>query len=195
MSEATNDTPALVAVTTALLSNRDLATVLERVLSGEQEPVEMAFRDRTRVRRASRLVASLLPPQRPILGRAPGPASAWVRRTTAPRRAAYALAAARRLASREPDVDAERRYLAQHLAAERARDEAAAHADLLVVRYGPVLGWHARRDSITDATCAQLHGGNFRAARPPAAGLPGTLHGGACRCRAGPPFPGGRLLV
>jgi hypothetical protein len=197
-----DDAPALVAVTTALLADdpAQLEAVLVAVLSGEEEPVELAFRDRTRVRAAARLAASMLPPQRPLLGRAAGPASAWVRRTSAPRRAAYALAAARRLAAREPDVDAERRYLAAHLAAERGRADAALRADAMVARFGPVLGWHAKQpfDALTSPGCRQRHGQNFSPARPPIVegrpALPGMVHP-SCRCSPGPPWPGGRLLA
>lgn len=200
MPTASADQTALVALTTAILAGRDLEAVLERILSTEEVPdVELAFRDRSRVRKASKLAASLLPPQRPLLGRSAGPAGLWVRRTSPARRAAYALAAARRLAAREPDVDAERRFLAQHLAAERGRSEAATQVDGEFARYGPVLGWRAKqpRDALTSPGCAQAHGQNFHAMRPPIVegtpSLPGTVHP-ACRCTAGPPWPSAGLL-
>ncbi len=171
--------------------------VLVRFLEAEPEPVELAFRDRTRVRRAARLVTSLLPPERPLLGRAAGPASAWVRRTSMPRRASYALAAARRLAARE-DIDVEQRYLGQHLAAERGRAEAALQTDEMVLRYGPVLGWRARLDEITSPGCRAAHRSNFRPMPPPVVegrpALPGMVHPN-CRCEATAPWPQARLLA
>lgn len=202
---STADQAALVALTTAILSGRDLEAVLIAILAGEEEPPEVeqtdfAFRDRTRVKRAARLATSLLPPERPLLGRSGGPASLWVRRTGPARRAAYALAAARRLAVREPDVDAERRHAAAHLAAERGRREAAADADRLVAAHGPVLGWYAKRpkDEASSAGCWAAHGGNWHVGRPPIIegkpSIPGTVHP-SCRCRSGPPFPGGTLLA
>ena len=190
---------ALVAVTTALLDGRDVRAVLERVLAVEDMPaVELAFRDRSRVRRAAQLAASLLPPQRPLLGQSTGPAGRWVRRTTAPRRAAYVLAAARRLAVAEPDLEAERRHLASHLAAERARADAAGRVDMMASLHGPVLGWRAVQDAVTTPGCRSAHGRNFLAARPPLIegrpSYPGTQHGGACRCEAVAPYPGAGLL-
>ncbi len=192
---ASSPDPALVAVLTAMLSGQDLAPILEHVLSQEQEPVaDFAFRDRKRVKAAAKLAASLVPPERPLLGQSSGPAGRWVRRTAGARRAAYALAAARRLATLEPDLKAERRYLAQHLAAERARVEAALNVDSNATVYGPVLGWYARQDNRTDPVCRALHGSNFLQSSPPAEGYPGTLHGGSCRCVSGPAFSGGTLV-
>lgn len=189
----TDDAP-LIAVLTAMLSGHDLASILEHVLSQEDDPIDFAFRDRTRVKAAAKLAASLLPPERPLLGQSTGPAGRWVRRTSTARRAAYVLAAARRLAAREADLQAERRYLAQHLAAERARVESAAKVDADGTRYGPVLGWYAILDDRTDPICRALAGHNFLASAPPAQGWPGTLHGGTCRCSSGPAFPQGELL-
>lgn len=89
-------------------------------------------------------------------------------------------------------VARERAYLAAH---ERARvrrmdaaEDVAAAADL----WGPILGWYTHRDDRTTAECVAADGTNFRAAFPPVIGWPGTLHGGTCRCRPGPPHPGGR---
>jgi hypothetical protein len=189
------DTAALVALTTALLNGNDIEAVLAHVLAGEDELVtDFAFRDRTKVRKAARLAASLLPPERPLLGQSTGPAGRFIRRTSVARRAAYILAAARRMAVAEPDLEAERRYLAQHLSAERGRDEAAARVDQASSLYGPIVGWVSRKDDRVTPECAAAAGWNFRAAKPPVIGYPGTLHGSTCRCVAGPPFPGGRLL-
>jgi len=125
------------------------------------------------------------------------PASAFVDRSGVVRRAQYIASAARRYME-APDartwVGAERRYLAQHLDAGRARREAAGKVDEAAARFGPVLGWHAVMDGATTPECRAAHSKNFAAARPPAIGYPSTLHGGACRCRPGPPWPHGEML-
>lgn len=125
------------------------------------------------------------------------PASAFVDRTAVVRRAQYIVAAAQRY-MQAPDkrawMDAERRYLAQHLDAGRARREAAGKVDEAAARFGPMLGWYAVLDGATTPECRAAHGKNFAAARPPAIGYPSTLHGGACRCRPGPPWPHGETL-
>ncbi len=194
--------PAIVAVLTAILSDADVEAVLAHVLSQQGEPVaDFAFRDRSRVKKAARIAAAMLQPVRAITGQGTGPASHWVRRTSPARQAAFVLASARRLAAqgRKPDLKAERRYMGQHLAAERARFEAAARVDRDSATLGPLLGWYAKQDEITDPICRALHGSNFRAALPPLVegwpAYPGTLHGGACRCVAGAPFPRGPLLA
>jgi len=194
--------PALVAVTTAILSGGDLESVLSHVLSLEEEPqgtADFAFRDRARVKRAARLASRLLAPNRRTSeGRSTGPAGEWTRRTLPVRQASYLLAAARRLAVDEPDVEAERRFLAQHLTAETKRVQAAGEVDRMVTTHGRVLGWHAVRDEITTPGCRAAHGRNFLASAPPniegRPAYPGTLHGGACRCRAVAPWPQGALL-
>jgi hypothetical protein len=133
-----------------------------------------------------------------------GPALAHTRRTGMPRRAAYLLAAARRL-NQGGDVEAERRYLGQHLDAERSRVEASQRVDRASAEHGPVLGWKARMDDITTAACRAANGADFQADHPPRlprtedghelVGFPGTLHGGSCRCIPGPPWGSGRMLV
>lgn len=129
-----------------------------------------------------------------------GPAVRHLARTASPRRAAYLVAAAKRLDAGRRDgtptvaLRAERRYLAQHLAAERTRAEAARRIDRAAAQWGPTLGWFAKGDSRTTLECARAHGADFSALRPPAIGWPGTLHGGACRCRPGPPWNSGRRL-
>lgn len=132
-----------------------------------------------------------------------GPAVGHLARTASPRRAAYLLAAARRLqdatgegpAAFEAAARAERRYLSQHLVAESVRAEAAARVDRAATVFGPVLGWVSRQDRRVTLECYRAHGRNFSALRPPAIGWPGTLHAGACRCVPGPPWPGGTMLT
>lgn len=198
---ATTDA-ALVAVTTAILSGEDIEAVLAHVLSQEEEPepvADFAFRDRARVKRAARLASRLIAPNRLTPeGRSTGPAGEWTRRTYPARQAAYLLAAGRRLAVETPDMTAERRYLAQHLGAETSRVQAAIVVDRLATVHGRVLGWQAVMDDVTTPGCRAADGRNFLAAAPPFIegfpAYPGTLHGGACRCQAVPPFPQASLL-
>lgn len=101
--------------------------------------------------------------------------------------------------------ETERRHLAQHLNAERARADAAERVDEQAAIYGGVLGWKARMDERTTKACRAAHGKNFNAGRPPTlpgveegeriTGYPGMPHGGACRCVPAPPFAGAELLV
>lgn len=122
-----------------------------------------------------------------------GPASGHVARTEAAFQAAYISEASKRL-TLNGNIDAERRYLAQHLDAARRRREAAETVDRVASRFGPVLGWYAVNDRRTTAFCKAASGHNFHAARPPRIGYPGSLHGGACRCVPGPPHPGAALV-
>lgn len=139
-----------------------------------------------------------------------GDAVRHVVRTGVARRAAYLVAAGRRLSEAEEQgtptvaLRAERRYLAQHLAAERTRVQAAGRVDVAAAEHGPILGWYAKQDAITSRACRRAHGRNYRADRPPVlpaseeghrvVGFPGTPHGGACRCVPGRPWPGGVLM-
>jgi hypothetical protein len=120
----------------------------------------------------------------------PGSAQAWVEATAAPRRAAYLLAAARRHAV--VPADTEQRWMAQHLAAERARQEAAGRVDTIAGLVGTTIGWYSVMDLRTTAGCREMHGANFEVAQPPTVegrpAYPGAVHG-ACRCRPGPPHP------
>lgn len=122
-------------------------------------------------------------------------AGGWVNRTLPARQAAYLLSAIRRLAEDPEDEPAERRYLRQHLNAERARREAAAKVDKAAEQWGPVLGWRSVRDERVTPECRAADGRNFSATRPPLIGYPGTLHGGTCRCFATAPWPDAEMLV
>lgn len=121
------------------------------------------------------------------------PALHAMQRTAATRRARYILAAARRLATGEP-IAAERRLFNAHLAAERRRQDAARAVDAAAARYGPILGWNSEKDERTTPACREAHGQNFLAAKPPAIGWPGTLHGGNCRCIPVAPWSQALLL-
>lgn len=133
-----------------------------------------------------------------------GLAQAHIARTSTPRRAAYIVSAARRLAG-GGSLAQERTYLGQHVGAERARVSAAQKVDGAAAQFGPVLGWRATNDQATTKACAAAHRHNFTADHPPTlpgvedgvriVGYPGTPHGGACRCVPVPAWPGATLLA
>lgn len=130
-------------------------------------------------------------------------------------RAAYILAAARRINERlsaaGSDSDARRaaladalkaeaRYAAQQqqaqdnrLSAAQAVDQAAARVGKTAPGGAKLLGWHAVMDARTSAECADANGRNFPADRPPLIGWPGAVHP-HCRCKPGKPFAGARLV-
>lgn len=133
-----------------------------------------------------------------------GAAQAHIARTSYPRRAAYIVSAARRFDA-GGTLEVERRYLEQHMGAERARVEAASKVDRAAAEHGPILGWKARLDAATTKACRAASGKNFDSRRAPTlpeveegervTGYPGTPHGGVCRCVAVPPYPGATLLA
>lgn len=88
----------------------------------------------------------------------------------------------------------ERPYWQAHERARRRRMDAALEVADAADLYGPTLGWHTHMDDRTTPECANADGHNFRADMAPVIGWPGTLHGGTCRCRPGPPFPGARTV-
>lgn len=124
------------------------------------------------------------------------------------RRAAYLVAATKRIEaelavarakgrSLEQAAQAakvtEERYFAQHYAASSQRMSAASKIDALRERYGDTLGWRAKLDSHTTPECAAANGKNFSALRPPAIGWPGFAHV-RCRCYPTKPFRNGEIL-
>lgn len=120
------------------------------------------------------------------------------RRLEAYFRAAYIINAAKRLtaavkAGQAPNdaLRGERRFWRMHEQARKRRMAAvkviADKADL----YGDLLGWYTIRDGHETPECKAAAGSNFRLSDPPAIGLPGTLHGGTCRCEGGPPHARG----
>lgn len=115
-------------------------------------------------------------------------------------RAAFIRNSARRMsvrmrggASPADAVAAERRYWAMHEQARRSRQDAANEVAQASAKYGrtdagvPLLGWYTHKDDRVTPECAAAEGANFRADVMPMIGWPGTLHGGTCRCRPGPP--------
>lgn len=112
-------------------------------------------------------------------------------------RAAYLLAAVRRLSTGGTLAD-EQRYAGQHLAAQKARAGAAAAVDATVGRTGTVtLTWRARMDSRTSDGCRTVDGTVFRVDAPPVVEgrrcYPGQVHV-YCRCVAEPGTSGVRLV-
>jgi hypothetical protein len=137
-----------------------------------------------------------------------GPATMAMERQNLQRRAAFVVAAARRIGSDivaahsqgrsaanalAVSISRERRFYAQHLLASWQRSRAGAQVDGEAMSRGLLLGWHTVRDTRTSAECRQADGRNFYADHMPAIGYPGSVHP-HCRCRAGAPFPGARLL-
>lgn len=109
-------------------------------------------------------------------------------------RAAYVLAASRRVRaalkagrSARAAMVPEQRYFEQHLQAMQKRKDAATTTDRLAGRYGAKLGWHATLDSSTSPECRQANGRNFNVGERPAIGYPGSVHP-SCRCKPGRPF-------
>lgn len=117
---------------------------------------------------------------------APGPVENRVAVHEALYRARYLVNAAQRLKG-GASFEQERAFAQQHIGAQAARAEAARKVDQAALTHGPLLGWYAVMDSSTDPICRNANGKNFNALDPPKIGLPGTLHGGMCRCRAGAP--------
>lgn len=137
-----------------------------------------------------------------------GPATMAMERANLQRRAAFVVAAARRIGSDivaahsqgRPAATAlavslkrERRFYAQHLIATWQRSQAGARTDSAAMTYGLLLGWHTVRDTRTSADCLAADGKNFYADHMPLIGYPGSVHP-HCRCLPGAPYPGGRLL-
>jgi Phage Mu protein F like protein len=138
-----------------------------------------------------------------------GPATRNTVQVNMLRRAQFAVAAARRITTagiravshNESAVQAiakaataERHYYGQHLIASWNRMRSAAAVDTAASTYGLLLGWRTVLDSHTSPECRAANGLNFRADIMPRIGYPGSVHP-HCRCYAGRPVPGARLLA
>lgn len=137
-----------------------------------------------------------------------GSATLNASRTNLIRRAQFALNASKRLTRDVFDARArgegirtalaagmarERRYFGQHRDAIWQRSMAAMNVDMAARDYGDLLGWRTVLDSRTSADCRAANGKNFYASSPPLIGYPGSVHP-HCRCYAGPPRIGARML-
>jgi hypothetical protein len=191
-----------------------LAAALSSVLSSALTP-EQALGMTLRYFRVARISpAAMLPALQLVMSMplertgASGPASLEAIRLNTLRRAQYAVMAARRLTSSiltarsrgltardavAQAIPAERRYFGQHIEAAWVRARAAAQVDSAAADFGPVLGWNTVRDRRTSPECRAAGGKNFRADVMPAIGWPGAVHN-HCRCYAGPPVPGARMI-
>lgn len=132
-----------------------------------------------------------------------GPAELAERAEGATWRAAYMLAASKRIDARisagmsvQDAAAAETPFFNAHRAAQARRLESARAVDAAASLYSPdtaLLGWNASLDTRTTPDCAWANGKNFYATRRPVFGWPGSVHPN-CRCVAGPAYPGARLL-
>lgn len=121
---------------------------------------------------------------------AQGPAARLVAAGEPTYRAAYLLAAARRVRASmaagktlEEALAVEQRFTLAHLAAQDNRARAAAAVDKAAATHrSGLLGWKAVMDSRTSAECRAANGRNFSLLSPPAIGYPGSVHVN-CRCR------------
>lgn len=147
------------------------------------------------------MLVLLLAQSKPMdYGTASGVAIAQSARTEVLFRAAYVLAASRRVLSalktgstHRAAMEPEKRYFEQHLGAMRKRMDSAALADRRARLYGAKLGWHATLDSRTSPECKEAHGRNFNIGERPAIGYPGAVHP-HCRCKPGRPFNTSRTV-
>lgn len=88
----------------------------------------------------------------------------------------------------------ERYWHGLHVEAMRARERARVAADREARLWGAILGWYGIDDASTTLDCREVLGKNFDVRRPPARGIPGTVHG-KCRCWAGPPHAGAEVIA
>jgi hypothetical protein len=75
------------------------------------------------------------------------------------------------------------------------RARAAGQIDMAAATHGNLLGWYTKRTKTTTPECLAADKHNFYVTRPPKIGLPGIGPHAGCRCEAGPPWPGGKLLA
>jgi hypothetical protein len=88
---------------------------------------------------------------------------------------------------------AERKNLDAHVKERRRRTAADDAVEAARRLYGDVLSWNLGPTDNHCPVCTARDGNNFRADSPPDGELPGAAHP-HCRCFAGPPNPGGRML-
>jgi hypothetical protein len=199
--DAAADAAAVTAIATALVGAASALAAL--ALLGGSALVTWKV-SRGAMRAALEVVMAMPPEQTGVAGSATMNAS----RTNLIRRAQFALAAARRLTkdmiearSRgESTLKAlaagmarERRYFGMHRDAIWQRAQAAMQVDMAAWTWGDMLGWNTVLDSRTSADCRAANGANFRASSVPLIGYPGSVHP-HCRCYAGPPRIGARML-
>lgn len=146
-------------------------------------------------------------PQLPMIGL--GPAQKAMLETNAYRRAAYVIAAIKRITASLSDAAStgesqaealaaarqrETRYFNQHVQADAQRVLAGSKIDALASSHGELLGWYAKNDSRTTQECRDADGKNFYADTPPDIGYPGVVHL-HCRCEPGKPHRNAAVLA
>ena len=198
------------------LDDPDLAVAVAAVLAGgvvTLSPVIAGLAAKHALTRAelaalSGILADVTAHPPPLTG-VIGPASQQVASMNAARRAAYVVAASKRVkaagqaasaagkpvrAAMAAQRDTEKRYYAAHQAAMWQRAAAAGRVDMEAAVHGRLLGWYAvKGDKKTTPECLAADGCNFYVDNPPEIGLPGIVHVN-CRCFPGPAHPGGQLL-
>lgn len=135
-----------------------------------------------------------------------GAAGQYASRVNTARRAAFVMAAARRMQDaigrarslHQPglitdQLRAERRYYGQHLVTSWGREQAAAKIDSMSMIHGRLLGWYTVHTPTTTPECAAADRHNFLVDTQPPIGWPGMAHPG-CRCYPGAPIPGAALV-
>lgn len=90
----------------------------------------------------------------------------------------------------EEALHKEEAHFEKQRAAETKRYEATSETQQASASYGVELGWYATLDSRTDPSCRAANGHNFNVVTGTPIGYPGGVHL-FCRCKPGPPFPGG----
>jgi hypothetical protein len=190
----------VTAVGTALLS----APTVPLAMAGLSAGVLASLRIPRQAMAAALKITMDFPPG---LTGAYGAATITSERTNNLRRSQFVISAAKRIGadiiaarSRNQSISAalgasvqrERRFYAQHLMATWQRSQAGAQVDSAAMTYGSLLGWHAA-DRHASPECLAADGKNFYADHMPLIGYPGAVHP-HCRCQAGSPFPGARLL-
>jgi hypothetical protein len=197
---AGQDAAAVAVIATALVSAVTAAAALSAVAA--------LLRPRKIDRRAMLVALTVVMEMPPEQTGAVGSATLNASRTNLIRRAQFALNASRRLTSDVVEARSrgegirqalaagmarERRYFGQHRDAIWQRAQAAMNVDMAAWNYGDLLGWRTVLDSRTSADCRAANGANFYASSPPLIGYPGSVHP-HCRCYAGPPRIGARML-
>ena len=198
------DDALIAAIIAAFLAAHTVHAIFSRL----RGPVTRSGISGAAMKAAAALVLTM--PQQPMEGT--GPATRWAVRTNTLRRAAYTLAAMRRIdraidearAQGEPVNDAisaalvtERRYFAMHVAADHHRLAATAAVDGMAATHGNLLGWRTVRDKNVTAGCLDADGKSFRVDDPPIVeghpSFPGTVHA-LCRCRPARPRLGAPIM-
>lgn len=199
-----SDDALIAAIIAAFLALHTTHAIVSRL----RKPFARAGIGSSALKAAVAIVLAM--PEQPLEGT--GPATRFAVRTNTLRRASFVLAAVRRLqkaaddarAQGEPaiaalmqQVQAERRFFAQHVAASQHRLAATSAVDGMAGTYGNLLGWRTVRDKNVTPGCLAADGKSWRVDDPPIIeghpSFPGTVHA-LCRCRPTAPRPGAEIM-